>query len=367
MTTGRRLAFIDHLRGFGVLIMIEAHVFDSWMRLPDRMLPLFSYARSLAGWAAPTFLFLAGLSLSMGMGRRLARGEEPAAVAWAGWRRGGWIFVLAIIFRLQSALTGATLRAILKVDILNVMGLAMLGAVACWGLGRQRSHRVAVLLGAAAAVSLVTPLLRLAAWPGALPYFLDAYIRPIPGRTSFALFPWAGFVFAGAAAGLFIAPSGDGNGMSRVMTWFGGIGASAAALGYGLSFLPSPYADSQFWTSSPAFFLLRCGILLLALAVAYALAPGLDGRAGSIGRVLTRLGTSSLFVYWVHVELVYGFISRPLQKHFSLGETMAVYGLFVALVYGLVVWRDAIMARWSGGRGRGAASESMEPGRPVST
>ena len=110
----------------------------------------------------------------MGMGRRLARGEEPGAVARAGWRRGAWVFALAIIFRLQSALTGATLRAILKVDILNVMGLAMLGAVACWSLGRRRWHRVAVLLGTAAAVSLVTPFLRLAEWPGTLPYFLAA-------------------------------------------------------------------------------------------------------------------------------------------------------------------------------------------------
>ena len=363
--TGRRLAFIDHLRGLGVLIMIEAHVFDSWMRLPDRSLPLFYYARSLAGWAAPTFLFLAGLSLAMGMGRRLARGEEPGAVARAGWRRGAWIFALAILFRLQSAFTGATLRAILKVDILNVMGLAMMAAVACWSVGRRRSHRVAVLLCAAAAVSLVTPLLRLADWPGTLPYFLDAYIRPIPGRTSFALFPWAGFVFAGAAAGLFVGPGTDGSGMRRLITWFGGIGAVAAALGYGLSFLPSPYEDSQFWTSSPAFFLLRCGVLLLALAVAYVLAPVLDGRAGPIGRVLTRLGTSSLFIYWVHVELVDGFISRPLQKHLSLGATSAVYGLFVALVYGLVAWRDSIMGRWSGGRGLGATPESVEAGGSV--
>ncbi|MDO8793673.1 MAG: heparan-alpha-glucosaminide N-acetyltransferase domain-containing protein [Vicinamibacterales bacterium] len=364
--TGRRLSFVDHLRGVGVLIMIEAHVFDSWMRLPDRSLPLFYYARVLAGWAAPTFLFLAGLSLAMGMGRRLARGEESGAVARAGWRRGAWIFALAILFRLQSALTGATLRAVLKVDILNVMGLAMLAAVACWNLGRQRSHRVAVLLAAAAVVSMVTPLLRLADWPGALPYFLDAYIRPIPGRTSFALFPWAGFVFAGAAAGLFIDPGTGGNGLRRLMTWFGGVGAFAAVLGFGLSFLPSPYADSQFWTSSPAFFLLRCGVLLAALAVAYVLAPGLDGHAAPIGRVLTRLGTSSLFVYWVHVELVYGFISRPLQKHFSFGETIAVYGLFVALVYGLVVWRDKVLVRWSGGRGLGAAPESMGAGRSVS-
>ena len=88
----------------------------------------------------------------------------------------------------------------------------------------------------------------------------------------------------------------------------------------------------------------------------------LDGRAEPIGRVLTRLGTSSLFVYWVHVELVYGFISRPLQKHFSLGETMVVYGLFAALVYGLVVWRDSVAGRW-----RRAAPEPTKTNGSVST
>lgn len=359
--TGRRLAFIDHLRGIGVLIMIEAHVFDSWMRLTDRTLPLFKYARILAGWAAPTFLFLAGLSLALGLHRRLDRGEDPATVARAGWRRAWWIFALAIIFRLQSALAGATLRTLLKVDILNVMALAMLVAVACWQLGRRPSQRMALLLGLAAVVSLVTPLLRLAEWPGTLPEGLAAYIRPIPGRSSFSLFPWSGFVLLGMAVGPFI---GQGNGETRlrpIMAWFGGIGAFAATVGYGLSFLPSPYADSEFWTSSPAFFLLRCGVLLLALAVAHALAPLLDGRAAPTGRMLTRLGTSSLFVYWVHVEIVYGFVSRPLQKQFSFAETIAVYGVLVAVMYGLVVWKDSLKGRWSGGGWLRAAPGSMKP------
>ena len=360
--SGRRLPFVDWLRGIGVLIMIEAHVFDAWMRLPDRATVHFKYARILAGWAAPTFLFLAGLSLTMAMGRQLGKGGSARDVARSGLRRGWRIVGLAFLFRLQSVLlSGGTLRTLLKVDILNVMGLAMVATAAVWSLGRRPWPRALLLILAAAIISLVTPLVRLAGWPEPLPDALEAYLRPVAGRATFTLFPWAGFVLAGGAAGLAMARLVDGDSQRRLMGWFAGGGVVATALGYGLSWLPSPYVDSQFWTSSPTFFLLRCGVLLLALAGTWALTPQLTGRWTTLGRWLTTLGTSSLFVYWVHIEIVYGLISRPLHARFSFYETVLVYAVFVVAVYGMVRLKDAVLTRWSGGDWFGTSAEPLRP------
>ena len=52
------------------------------------------------------------------------------------------------------------------------------------------------------ALALATPLVRASTGLAALPDPLEWYLRPWAGRTTFTLFPWAGFVFAGAAAGL---------------------------------------------------------------------------------------------------------------------------------------------------------------------
>ena len=56
----------------------------------------------------------------------------------ARWR-GLQVFALAFLFRLQSQLLGwGALVNFLKVDILNVMGIAMIAAALLWSLSENR-------------------------------------------------------------------------------------------------------------------------------------------------------------------------------------------------------------------------------------
>jgi uncharacterized membrane protein len=48
---------------------------------------------------------------------------------------------------------------------------------------------------------MLTPIVRSTPLLNWLPDPIEWYFRPYPGRTNFTLFPWAGFVFAGAAVG----------------------------------------------------------------------------------------------------------------------------------------------------------------------
>jgi hypothetical protein len=52
---------------------------------------------------------------------------------------------------------------------------------------------------------------------------------------------------------------------------------------------------------------------------------------------LETLGRASLFVYWVHVEMVYGFLSRPLRRILNFGEVLVAYVLFTGFLLALVV------------------------------
>ena len=61
-------------------------------------------------------------------------------------RRGLQIFALAFLFRLQSQLLGwGALINFLKVDILNVMGVAMIAAALLWSLSAHRIVRIAAV------------------------------------------------------------------------------------------------------------------------------------------------------------------------------------------------------------------------------
>ena len=96
-----------------------------------------------------------------------------------------------------------------------------------------------------------------------------------------------------------------------------------AAAAFAASFFPSPYARSEFWTSSPSFFLLRIGVLtaLIGLAYAWERRPWDGGRFSP----LQQLGRTSLFIYWIHVEMIYGLVVRPLHKSMSFPAARSVH------------------------------------------
>lgn len=336
----QRRGYIDWLRGLAVVIMIEAHTVDSWTAGPWRTTDAYWYCQLIAGISAPLFLFLAGVSVSMAAGAFVRRGGSIAEASQMMQRRGGWIFVLALLFRIQSFVVspGSTLYGILKVDILNVMGPAIAGAALVWGLARRRVPQVVALAMTAVVISLLTPLVRTADWLAPLPDVIEAYIRPQAGRTTFSFFPWTGFVFAGAALGVLLDASRTERAEARLNAWFAGVGMFIAALAYAGSYLPTPYAASYFWTSAPSFFFIRIGLLIAVVAAAYAWA--LRSTADRFSP-LQQFGRTSLFVYWIHVELVYGFISTPLHKHLSLPQWFIAYGLFTALMFKASMWWTA--------------------------
>ncbi len=341
-----RRPHLDWLRGIAVLIMIEAHTIDSWTRAADRTGPAYSWAVIVAGFGAPAFLFLAGITSMIAAGGRLRRGSSHSDVTRAALRRGAWIFVLAFLFRLQSmAISGGAFpEALLKVDILNVMGLAMLAGAAGLALATTSNRRVWLFAAITVAVAMVTPIIRETPTLDWLPDPLEAYLRPKPGRTNFTLFPWTAFFMGGCVVGACLDSAGDG----RRLNWLlAGTGAALAIGGYAASFLPPLYNEASFWTSSPTFFFLRLGILMLALAVAYALSHLWRGKA------LQEFGRASLFVYWIHVELVYGIFSAPIHRKLSFPTALMAFMAFTAAMFGLVRLKNS----WF----RGRMTESPQP------
>ena len=337
-----RRPYLDWLRGIAVLIMIEAHTLDSWTRVADRQSYWYQWAVLIAGYGAPIFLFLAGVTLMLAAGGRLRGGLNLRLATRAVVRRGAWIFALAFLFRLQSFLIsgGRFPQALLKVDILNIMGASMVVAALGWGAAATLWRRIALFAAVTVAVAMATPLIR--TWPllDVLPDWLEAYLRPRPGLTNFTLFPWAAFFTAGCVVGAWLESS-KAEDDDRLMPLVAIAGVALAAGGYGASFLPPIYAETSFWTSSPTFFFLRLGVLLLLMAGAYWLS-----RFWRL-EVLKEFGRASLFVYWVHVEMVYGVLSAPIHRRLPFPMAMLGFVLFTLAMFGLVRLRDAIQ-RWRG-------------------
>lgn len=344
---GRRV-YLDWLRGIAVLLMIEAHLLDSWTGEPDRSSVPFQKAMMVGGMGTVLFLLLAGVAVALSAGSRARRWQDEGAATRAVVRRGLEIYALAFLFRFQAWLIGWSPNNwdLLKVDILNVMGLSIVAAALMWRAGGTAGRRAGIFAAGTLGVILATPLVRTAPL-GFLPDPIEAYLVPVTGMSNFVLFPWAGFVLAGACLGVLIDAS-SGARERRLNLQLAAGGAALAAGAYAASFLPSLYASSQFWTSSPSFFFIRLGVAMLVIAIAYAWTTGRPGpRRWS---PVAQLGATSLFIYWIHVEMIYGLVSRPIQRSLTLERAAVAFVLFSAFMLVLSVAKDRVVARFRGRR-----------------
>lgn len=344
---GRR-TYLDVLRGVAVLVMIEAHVIDSWTRVADRRSRAFGESLILGGFGAPIFLFLAGAAVAMSAGARARRTGDTGAAVRAVQRRGLEIFLLAFVFRFQSfVLSQSPAWAMLKVDILNIMGPSIILAATLWGVVRTARARIIAFAVATLAIVWCTPFIRNAASLAVLSDSLEGYLRPIPNLTNFTFFPWMAFVTAGALTGVILDAARTLEADRRVNLGLGAAGLLMAFAAYQASFLPPlPGVHSRFWTTSASFFFIRLGLIVAAVGLAYLWEQ--RPTAGRRWSPLQVLGRSSLFVYWIHVELVYGLISLPLHGAFSLRGAWIGLVLFTLLMLAVVAGKDRVMKWWRG-------------------
>ena len=91
----------------------------------------------------------------------------------------------------------------------------------------------------------------------------------------------------------------------------------------------SIYSKSEFWLNSPAQVLAKQGVTLLVLAFAF-----LWTRYGAKDgwSWVRQFGTTSLLVYWVHIEFVYGGLSIvPRHRVGVATATLGLIAIFVAM------------------------------------
>jgi uncharacterized membrane protein len=361
----QRRDYLDWLRGVAVLLMIDAHLFDSWTRLADRDSRAFGIAMIVGGGGTTLFLFLAGVSVALSAGSKFRRSGLASSASRAVALRGLEIFALAFLFRLQAYILGWSHRPmdLLKVDILNVMGPSIAAGALLWRVGSTVLSRWILFAGAAAATAFLTPFVR-TFLRGLVPEPIEAYFFPVQGLSNFVFFPWSALVFAGAAVGVLIDAGLTPDADRRVHRWLAAGGAAVAVAAYAASYLPTPFPGSYFWTTSPAYLFLRVGLSTLGVVAAYV---WLKTRGGGWSPI-TQLGRTSLFIYWIHVELLYGLISRPWHGGLPLPEAGVAYVVFCVAMLGCSIAKERVAARFaSRGRSSKAGVEASAATAPAPT
>ncbi|MGB2623538.1 MAG: heparan-alpha-glucosaminide N-acetyltransferase domain-containing protein [Candidatus Acidiferrum sp.] len=352
----KRLAYIDWMRGLACVLMFQTHCYDSWLSPQARESSFFRWSQLGGTLPAPLFLFLAGVSFALVTERLREKGALPAAIAKTTIRRGAEIFALGLLFRVQEYALGyrwSPWTDLLRVDILNMIGISiMLMGVLCWLSARRspsnsstlpqtvaasRLRNILASLAAATAIALATPLLWTTYRPRQLPWPIESYVNGIhvfgtPQPWLFPLFPWSAFAFVGLAVGFFLFTSIAKRSESLVFAALGGTGILACLLSLLLDRSPLQlYRVYDYWHTSPNFFLMRCGVLLIILSLIYAWCRW--GLAQMGFSPLIQIGKTSLLVYWVHIEFVYGrFSILPKRQCGFLEASAGLLAIFLAML-----------------------------------
>jgi len=342
-----RLAYVDWMRGLACVLMFQTHCYDSWLSPDARKTTFFMWSQLGGTLPAPLFLFLAGTSFALVTDRLLKKELSANQIARTTIRRGAEIFGMGLLFRLQEFLLGwksAPWTDLLRVDILNTIGMSMmLMGVVCWAAARiVQSSRVRLAMAASGAsvglaIALLTPLLWTVWRPRGLPWPLETYINGVHNRGTpqpwlFPIFPWSAFAFMGLAVGFLLQSDWA---RQRGARPFVAAGLSGVCLIYLARWLDARsmqlYPVYDFWHTSPNFFLIRVGLLLIILGSAYLWCRWGAGQWGF--SPLIQLGHTSLLVYWVHIEFVYGGFSILTKKAQSIpSATFGLLTIFLAML-----------------------------------
>jgi hypothetical protein len=158
----------------------------------------------------------------------------------------------------------------------------------------------------------------------------------IPDHQFFSFFPWAAFVAFGMSMGSILRRLKPED-VAPTMQWLGWGGVALAFAAYSISNMSlSIYTNSDFWLNSPALIFIKLGAVLIMVAFSWVWNLQMTAQQWSWVR---QFGMTSLLVYWVHIELVYGRWLGYFKENLTLGETTVMAAAVILAMLGLSLLR----------------------------
>ena len=333
------------MRGVAAAIMLQGHTFHSFTRSDLRNDGPYVLSQFFGGIGPAIFLFLTGITFAFimesGERRRLTLRERFIACL----KRARYLIILAVLFRVQLFLFGwpnSPWQDLFKVDVLNCMALTFVVLSPLALISVVQRIRWSAIAGVA--IAALAPLVSYANWSW-LPDGVSMWFVPNPNY--FAFFPWAAFIAFGLSAGSILKVI-TADQLNRVMQWSAISGFALILSGSYFSNLPySLYPKSDFWLNSPLLVQMKLGILFVIIAFAYLWSEYVVRDKWSW---IKQLGTTSLLVYWVHIEIVYGRWFGSYKDNLDNYQVIAFSAMLILAMLGLSVlrtrWRELPLPRW---------------------
>ena len=345
-----RLVFIDLLRGFAILAMIETHVFNAFLDTANRSQAWFNQLNYFNGLVAPSFLFVSGWVFIAASRRKVEdfRHFGPAFRKQL-WRIAQiWILGYCLHFPKYSYsivrywTSRADWQRFYTVDILHCIAIGLLILLFGRIFFRRDGSFEFFLWAASLAIVFATPWIWELRFPHGVPVPLTSYFQE-GNYAYFPLFPWLGFFGIGAACAMRHSRFLEAKKERQFFLYLGIAAILLIIAGHWPHLLHfQMYYVSSNIRAQPHFWGMRLGYVL-ALVVFCRLLQ----QAGFFGEGwLQVVSRESLMVYVAHLFLIYRLPYRGETVYDVLGQSMSV-NQCIALTLGMVVLMILLAKSWS--------------------
>ncbi|WP_240642036.1 heparan-alpha-glucosaminide N-acetyltransferase domain-containing protein [Nonlabens xiamenensis] len=337
-----RLYFIDAVRAFAIIMMLQGHFVDTLLaeEFRDPQNSIFQVWKYFRGITAPTFFTISGLIFTYLLMRSKKNGTSAKRIRKGLWRG---LMLIGIGYALRAPvfdwLQGQFRDYFLIVDVLQCIGLSLLITVLIYMLTLKKSAVFSVIMICLGTLIFICEPLYRSLEVSHLPLFLANYLTKSNGSV-FTIIPWFGYMSYGAFIATLFYGFLEKDRFKPLL--IGGLIISGGLLIFYSSFFFN-WIFLQFdWPlfRDVAFFnylFTRLGNVLLLFGLFYTFERFIKQS------LILRIGQKTLSIYVIHFVIIYGSITG-LGLHQLIGKVLTPYEaacgaiIFVCLVCTLALY-----------------------------
>jgi uncharacterized membrane protein len=333
--SNNRLYFIDAIRAWAILMMLQGHFIDGLLdnAFRDDTNSLFSVWKYFRGITAPVFFTVSGFIFTYLLIKVPQRGWDNPRVK-KGIKRGIELLVIGYLLRMNflGLLKGEIYDSFYLVDVLHCIGLSILGIISIYLLSNRRSKWLfpSLLLTTTIVLFVLEPFYKTLDY-SLLPQWLANYFTKTNGSV-FTIFPWFGYTAFGSFISVFFARFKEHKNLYTVsISLFIALGSILILYSSNFFLALSNYTGITLFSDIfyNNYLFIRLGDVLLVFSVFMLLRKVLSNRTG------LRLGQSTLSIYVIHFMILYGSLTGfGLYRFFnhSLSPVTVISGAIVFMI-----------------------------------
>ena len=306
MEKAKRLYFIDAMRAWAILMMLQGHFIDGLLdpAFRDPADAAFATWKYFRGITAPVFFTVSGFIFTYLLLRAPRQGTENPRIR-KGLKRGLELLAIGYLLRtnLFGLLQGVLYPSFFLVDVLHCIGAALLLIVGLYLLSYRLNHKLFpyILLGTGLCLFIFEPAYKgwdFEGWPvGIANYFTRA------NGSVFTVIPWVGYASVGGfmaclfrafreVRGLYIRSIMLCLVLGCLLIWYSSPLFDALGKATGIELFRDIVVNNYLF--------IRLGDVLLVFAVFMIL------RSLMQQKLFLRIGQNTLSIYVIHFIILYG-------------------------------------------------------------